>query len=93
MNKQNVPLADLKRVRQWSQDKIQAGSEPPWAWYQHMKLVDAVNAILEGIAATTEHSQQSAPHSGRHLQLVGAKSQQDSVPRHPAAKKKISLPM
>ncbi len=36
---------DLNNVRVWAQDKINAGQEPPWAWYQYMKLVETIDAI------------------------------------------------
>src|SRR5580704_4588576 len=31
---------ELERIRDWAKTKIQGGSEPPWAWYQYMKLVE-----------------------------------------------------
>lgn len=37
----------LRDVRQWALNKIHAGQEPPWSWYQHMKLVEAIEAIVE----------------------------------------------
>ncbi len=87
------PTAELQRVRQWAHDKIDAGSEPPWAWYQYMKLIETIDAILAGIAVTTtENLPQSAEHPGRRLQLVGSKCQQDTVPRHPADSK-LRMPM
>lgn len=39
---------ELKAVRDWAKEKIQDGSEPPWAWYQYMKLVETIDAILAG---------------------------------------------
>ena len=40
---------ELERVREWAATKIQGGSEPPWAWYQYMKLVETADAILAGM--------------------------------------------
>jgi len=40
------PTAELQRVRQWAHDKIDAGSEPPWAWYQYMKLIETIDALF-----------------------------------------------
>jgi hypothetical protein len=89
----NKPIADLKRVRQWAHKKIQGGSEPPWAWYQYMKLIETVDAILDGTAAkTTENSRQSEQRQEMRLQLVGANDRQDiSLPR--PAGSKIRMPM
>ena len=76
--------ADLERVRAWAREKIQGGQEPPWAWYQYMKLVETLDAILAGMAATitTESSQQSDSRPGGHLRLVGSTRPQDNAPPH-----------
>ena len=76
---------DLERVKSWAKDKIQGGSEPPWAWYQYMKLIEATEAILLGMDATIPmgSSPQLEQHSGAHLRLVGATGPQDiALPRH-----------
>jgi hypothetical protein len=88
------PTAELRRVRQWAHEKIDAGSEPPWAWYQYMKLIESVDAILEGmaVATTTENSQQSEARPETRLRLVDATYSQDTAQRHPAGPK-IRLPM
>jgi hypothetical protein len=88
------PTAELRRVREWAREKIQGGSEPPWAWYQYMKLTETVDAILDGMSATTttESLQQSAEHPGKHLQLVDSTSQPDIFPRRRAGSK-VQMPM
>src|SRR5690242_696873 len=76
---------ELERVRDWAREKIQGGNEPPWSWYQHMKLIETLDAILSGMAATItkEDSQPAEPHPEKHLRLVGpADSQDTSRPRH-----------
>jgi hypothetical protein len=86
-------LSDLTRVRQWASEKIQGGSEPPWAWFQYMKLIESVDAILAGMAVTTtESSQQSVEHRGKLIQLVVASDPQDSAQPHPDTAT-IPLPM
>ena len=42
----------LREVQEWAQAKIDAGQEPPWAWYLYMKLVETIKAIRAGRAAT-----------------------------------------
>ena len=83
------PTAELQRVRQWAHQKIDAGSEPPWAWYQYMKLIETIDSILQGAEATTtmENLRQSVERPERRLRLVDAKSQQDSVPHRPVDSK------
>jgi hypothetical protein len=87
------PTAELKRVRQWAKEKIDAGSEPPWAWYQYMKLIESVDSVLDGIdATTTENSQLSATRSDVRLQLVGSKNRQGTSQRRPS-RQKVQMPM
>jgi hypothetical protein len=88
------PIEELKVVREWAQEKIQGGQEPPWAWYQYMKLIETVDTILDGASATTttESSQQSEQHSGKHLRLVASTCPPDSV-QHRRAGKRVRLPM
>lgn len=80
-NRDRVAKRDLGRIREWAQEKIKAGSEPPWAWYQYMKLVEAAGAILEGITiVTTESSQQSESQQGTQPRLVEATYRKDTSP-------------
>lgn len=75
----------LESVLDWANAKIASGQEPPWAWYQYMKLRETLEAILEGMAAvTTDHLQQSAQHLERHLRLVETNGPQDTPRRRPA---------
>jgi hypothetical protein len=84
---------ELNRIREWAHQKISSGSEPPWAWYQYMKLREALDAILDGMAVTTtENSRQSHQHPERRLQLVDTTYPQDtSQPRR--ARDKVRMPM
>jgi hypothetical protein len=85
--------ADLERVRQWARDKIQSGDEPPWAWYQYMKLIETCDAILAGMdATTTESSPRSALHRGGGLRLVDSTYQPNAVQHHPGDEP-VLLPM
>ena len=72
---------ELERVRLLANEKLQGGSEPPWSWYQYMKLVEACDAILAGMDATVtmENSPQSETQQGVHLRLVDATYQRDSA--------------
>jgi hypothetical protein len=65
---------ELEQVREWAIEQLAAGTEPPWSWYQYMKLREASESILAGmdVAQPAEDSQESAPH----LRLVGAVSLQ-----------------
>jgi len=43
----------LMVVRNWANERVGTGREPPWAWYQYMKLIDAVDSIRRGRASVT----------------------------------------
>ncbi len=76
---------ELERTREWADAKIASGQEPPWAWYQYMKLRETLDAILAGMDAVSpmERSPQSPPHPETHLRLVEATDPQDTARRHP----------
>lgn len=85
---------NLQEVREWAKAKIATGAEPPWAWYQYMKLVETIDAILGGAnyVTTMESSQQSEPHQDARLRLVDSTYLQDSAQRHPA-EPQVQMPM
>lgn len=80
----NTPRAELDTILEWAKAKLAEGQEPPWSWYQLMKLRETLEAIHAGMAATTTvSSQQSAEPSGKHLRLVDSTCQPDtSQPHH-----------
>ena len=85
---------ELERVREWAIEKLTTGAEPPWSWYQHMKLREAIESILAGMDATqpTANLQGSVRRSGTSLRLVGAADPQDNAQRHQEIEP-IPLPM
>lgn len=84
----------LNEVREWAKDKIASGQEPPWAWYQYMKLIEALDAILKGSDCVNprESSRQSVRHPETPLRLVGATHLPDNAQHHPGAVE-VRLPM
>ncbi len=84
---------DLRAVREWANAKLATGKEPPWAWYQYMKLRETLDAILAGQQSTTPQGlPESVQHPGTHLQVVENTDQQDTAQRHPADEP-VLLPM
>lgn len=84
---------NLERARDWAFTKVRSGQEPPWAWYQYMKLIEASEAILDGFdGAKTESSRRSARRGKRHLRLVDATYPRDTG-KFPPPKKGPRLPM
>ena len=77
--------SELENIREWADAKIESGQEPPWAWFQYMKLRETLDAILAGMdSVTTESSRQSTQHPEKHLQLVETTDPQDSAQHRPA---------
>jgi hypothetical protein len=76
---------ELERIREWANAKIQGGNEPPWAWYQYMKLRETVDAILDGMDATVTqpHSLGSEGRSDKHLRLAADNSRPNNARRRP----------
>lgn len=85
---------NLERVREWANQKIQGGGEPPWAWYQYMKLIETVDAILGGLEAVnpTASSPQSDQHRDMHLRLVDSTYRPDTAQHHPV-ETPVQMPM
>lgn len=85
----------LHDVHEWAKNKIASGQEPPWAWYQYMKLIESLDAILSSQACviTKESSQKSESRSGTHLRLVGTSYSPDSAQSHRGPSETPPLPM
>jgi hypothetical protein len=90
------PIAnELMRVQEWAKEKIAQGSEPPWAWYQYMKLIETIQALMAGMNCTisqTENSPKSAKRPDAHLRLVDSTDLQENARHHPAGLR-VNLPM
>ena len=82
----------LTDMKEWAKAKIASGQEPPWAWYQYMKLIETIDAILESMGATKENLQQSGPHQDARLRLVDSTYPRDSAQHHPGIGP-VPLPM
>jgi hypothetical protein len=86
--------ADLERIHEWASGKIGAGNEPPWAWYQYMKLRETIDAILGGMAVvtTTASSPQSEQPQGAGLRLAASNDSRE-IARRRQLGKPVRLPM
>ena len=47
----------LSVLRKWAETRVASGDEPPWAWYQYMKLIETVAAIQVGRASVNPSRQ------------------------------------
>jgi hypothetical protein len=56
----------LALCRDWAEGRVASGNEPPWAWYQYMKLIETVAAIQSSRAAVSagESERIQAPSPG-----------------------------
>jgi hypothetical protein len=91
--------AELQKVREWANSKLVTGDQPPWAWYQYMKLQETLDAIIAGMSSwvtpeesTKESLQQSEQRQGKHLRLVADTCSKDTSQPRPADTA-VTLPM
>ena len=84
----------LREVRNWAKAKLRSRQEPPWSWYQYMKLVETCDAILAGLDVTTPQadSPQSEPLEESVLQLA-AHTPRPGKPRRRRGGAPVQLPM
>jgi hypothetical protein len=82
-----MTIAELLHVREWAIERLTTGNEPPWSWYQLMKLREASEALIAGMEATQPMADLREPASrpGVGLRLVvdrqdNAQRRQDTVP-------------
>ena len=59
----------LKAVRDWAQEKLDAGCEPPFAWYRYMQLREALDAILDGFATRIPQDYLATPPKGNLIRV------------------------
>lgn len=80
-----VARSDLERVRDWAAQKIADGGEPPSAWYQYMKLREALDALIDGVALsfTPADSPELAAHPGTVVRLPVGSARQDIARSRP----------
>ena len=55
----------LALCRDWAEDRVASGNEPPWAWYQYMKLIETVAAIQTSRAAVSTGEAERTGEPGR----------------------------
>ena len=85
--------AELERGREWTIERVTSGEEPPSSWYQLMKLQEAVNAVLSGMAPAqpAARTEPSAPRRAGSLRLVIANGPLEA-PKPRLAERVVPLP-
>lgn len=80
----DVTPEKLQEVLSWAKSKAHGGSEPPWAWFQYMKLIETLESVIKGIGSTrpTENLLSSGTCQGSGLRLVDANFRQDISQHH-----------
>jgi len=64
-----MKIEELQAMREWAQGKIATGAEPPWAWYQYMKLIETLDAIIGGMECTVRMDLPEDKGTG-HLRVI-----------------------
>jgi len=67
------------------EERLKTGEEPPWSWFQLMKLKETLQQVLQSMDATTRQTE-NLPQSDLHLEtplrLVDSKYLLDAAQRH-----------
>jgi hypothetical protein len=84
----------LQECHEWVGKKLQGEGHPPWAWYQYMKLDEALRSIINGRSSLTPTARllPEEGSSANGLRLVDATYRPSDAQRHPSDPE-ISLPM
>ncbi|HSC13633.1 MAG TPA: hypothetical protein VLI71_00875 [Gammaproteobacteria bacterium] len=88
----------LELCRHWAEGRVATGNEPPWAWYQYMKLIETVEAIQTSRAAAstsgrTRTARQPPAVSGPKTEPVADIGEQRSRRRRDDDDQEPPLPM
>ncbi len=85
---------ELEGVLAWAKEKAHDESNPPWAWFQYMKLIEATETVLQSLGSTitTGSLQQSVQRQGNVYQLKASTSPQDNAQSHQPEERPL-LPM
>jgi hypothetical protein len=77
--------ADLERICDLALTRLATGNEPPWVWYQLMKLREASEALMAGMDVTQPMADLRGPEPrrGAGLRLVAEADRQDSAQPRP----------
>ena len=75
---------ELQRLRKWADAKVATGQEPQWAWYQLMKLREALDALIgemeaESIALEMQASLPTVAYAESGPRLVVSNTASDVV--------------
>ncbi len=47
----NTPLMEMTKLKDWAQERILEGREPPWSLYCMTQLIEAVDVLSSGAEA------------------------------------------
>jgi len=61
--------SELERVRDWAEARIKSGDAPDWSWEQHVKLIEAADALLHDMAVASDPVKTRKPFGG-NLRLI-----------------------
>ena len=44
----DTPLTEMTKLKEWAQERLREGGEPPWSLYCMLQLIEAVEVISSG---------------------------------------------
>ncbi len=76
----------MRALKEWAIDRMTAGTQTPWAWFQFMKLIEVIDTFLDADdAGLHERRPPSAKRSPRAKPLAGNVVSLDAAMRQRAA--------
>ena len=72
--------SELQKVRAMAEARIKSGSVPDWSWPHHVRLIEAVDAMLHDISMA-ENAQHAKRYTGSPLRLVAVNSENPGTRR------------
>ena len=52
----------MRALKEWAIDRMTAGTQTPWAWFQFMKLLEVIDTFLDAEEDAGLRDQLPSPH-------------------------------
>lgn len=60
MKSGTTPDAQMRALKQWAIERMTAGTQTPWAWFQFMKLLEVLDTFIDAGDEAGLHDKPSA---------------------------------
>ena len=85
MKSATTPDAQMRALKEWAVERMTAGTQTPWAWFQFMKLLEVIDTFLEADDDAGLHEQRPRPRAKKARPLPANVVSFEAVMRQRAA--------